>query len=68
MKITIKLSDNVHSSLKELSTLSGLTMSQIVEDALNDQILEDLYDIKMADSRKDEPVEPFDKLVSQFNK
>ena len=66
MRTTITLNDKVFRALKLRAAESDETISQLVEDAVKYQLLEDLEDIEDAKKRKDEPVHSFDALVAEF--
>lgn len=63
MRTTIKLNDTIFQTLKVRAAQLRTTISELVETSIKNQLLEDLYDLKIADERKDEPVESFDALV-----
>lgn len=62
MRTTITVSDTVFRSLKSHATKNNTSVSQLVEDAVKYQILEDIEDINDANARKDEPSYSFDDL------
>lgn len=66
MRTTIKINDTILQNLKIRAAQSGSTISELIENAVKEQLLEDLYDINSADERRDEPVESFDKLVKKL--
>lgn len=66
MRTTITLNDTIFKALKMLSVETDKTMSELVEDAVKYQILEDLKDIKDVESRAKEPTYAFDELVKKL--
>ena len=66
MRTTITLNDKLFRTLKMRAAESDETISQLIEDAVKYQVLEDLEDIEDAVKREDEPVYSFDELVKQF--
>ena len=66
MRTTITLNDKLFRALKMRAADSDNSISQLVEDAVKYQILEDLEDIEDAVKRESEPAYSFDDLVSQF--
>ncbi len=66
MRTTITINDKLFKSLKVYAASTGTTLSSVVEDALKYQLLEEADDIQTAKDRANEPLAPFDKLVSEF--
>jgi hypothetical protein len=66
MRTTINLNDTLFRTVKVRAADIGSTFSDIVEDAIKYQLLEDFEDIDDALSRKDEPELLFDKLVATY--
>lgn len=66
MRTTITIDDNIFRDLKSHAAESHTSISQLVEDAVKYQILEDLEDINDASARKDEPSYSFDDLVTRL--
>ncbi|HEY4161071.1 MAG TPA: ribbon-helix-helix protein, CopG family [Candidatus Saccharimonadales bacterium] len=66
MRTTITLNDKLFRALKMRAAESDESISQIVEEAVKYQVLEDLEDIEDAVKREDEPAYSFDNLVKQF--
>ena len=66
MRTTINLNDKLYRSLKVRAAESDSTVSAIVEEAVVNQLLEDLEDIEDAKSRRHEKVESFDRLIKEF--
>ena len=52
--------------LKRRALDSGSSMSNYVEDAIKNQILEDIEDLETVEKRKNEPTYSFDDLVAEF--
>lgn len=66
MRTTITLNDTIYKTLKIHAAQTDTTVSAIVEDAIKEQILEDLYDAQEVEKRKNNPLLPFDDLVKEF--
>jgi hypothetical protein len=66
MRTTITFNDKLFRALKMRAAESDESISQIVEEAVKYQVLEDLEDIEDAVKRENEPVYSFDDLVKQF--
>ena len=66
MRTTITINDKLFRALKVRAAESDESISQIVENAVKYQILEDLEDIEDATKRQQEPAYSFDELVRQF--
>jgi hypothetical protein len=66
MRTTITFNDKLFRALKMRAAESDESISQIVEEAVKYQVLEDLEDIEDAVQRESEPVYSFDDLVKQF--
>jgi predicted Zn-ribbon and HTH transcriptional regulator len=66
MRTTITLNDKLFRVLKMRAAESDASISQLVEEAVKYQVLEDLEDIEDAVKRDNEPVYSFDDLVKQF--
>ncbi len=66
MRTTITLNDKLYRALKMRAAESDESISQLVEDAIKYQVLEDLEDIEDAMKRENEPTYSFDDLVKQF--
>jgi hypothetical protein len=66
MRTTITLNDTLFRTIKVRAADVGSTFSDIVEDAIKYQLLEDFEDIDDALARKDEPELLFDKLVATY--
>lgn len=68
MRTTITLNDNLYKKLKIRAVETGETVSELVEDAVVHQLLEDLEDTETIQKRKKEPTLSFDNLVKDFKK
>ena len=66
MRTTITLNDKLFRALKMRAAESDESISQMIEDAVKYQVLEDLEDIEDAVKREHEPTYSFDDLVKQF--
>lgn len=66
MRTTITINDTLFRALKMRAIEADTNMSQLVEDALKYQLLEDLEDLEVASKRADEPNYSFSELVAQF--
>lgn len=66
MRTTITINDKLYRALKMRAADSDATISQLIENAVKYQVLEDLEDIEDAKKRKQEPSYSFDGLVAQF--
>ena len=68
MRTTITISDRLHAALKHRAIDSGVTISDIVADAIKYQLLEDLEDIEDAEDHTSEPSVSFDQLAEDLRK
>lgn len=68
MRTTITISDRLHAALKHRAIDSGVTISDIVADAIKYQLLEDLEDIEDAENKISEPSIDFNQLVEDLHK
>ncbi|HWZ65322.1 MAG TPA: ribbon-helix-helix protein, CopG family [Patescibacteria group bacterium] len=66
MRTTITINDQVFRTLKVRAAETDESISQLVEDAIKYQLLEDSEDIEDAVRREKEPTYSFDELVAQF--
>lgn len=66
MRTTITINDKLFRALKLRAAETDESLSQLVEDALKYQLLEDLEDRDDAAKREHEPAYSFDELVKQF--
>ena len=66
MRTTITLNDKLYRALKVRAAESDSSVSSLVEQAVTNQLLEDLEDIEDAIKRQNEPTQSFDSLVKEF--
>jgi hypothetical protein len=66
MRTTITINDKLFRILKMRAAESDESVSQLVEDAVKHQVLEDFEDIEDAVAREHESAHSFDDLVKQF--
>lgn len=66
MRTTITIHDKLFRALKIRAAETDTSISQLVEDAVKYQLLEDAEDIEDANRREDEPAFSFDELVAEF--
>lgn len=66
MRTTITLNDKLFRALKMRAAESDESISQLIENAVKYQVLEDIEDIEDAAKREHEPTYSFDDLVKQF--
>ena len=66
MRTTITLDDTVYKTLKRHAARSDVSLSHFIQDAIINQVLEDLEDIEDALTRMDEPSIPFDDVVAEL--
>lgn len=66
MRTTITINDKLFRILKMRAAESDESVSQLVEDAIKYQVLEDFEDIEDAVEREHESTHSFDDLVKQF--
>jgi len=66
MRTTITLHDSLYRRLKIRAAETGESLSGLVEDAIKQQLLEDIEDIEAVQSRKKEPSTGFDSFVNEL--
>ena len=66
MRTTITINDKLFRTLKMRAAETDESVSQLVENAIKYQILEDFEDIEDANNREHESVHSFVDLVKQF--
>ncbi|HEU5187576.1 MAG TPA: ribbon-helix-helix protein, CopG family [Candidatus Saccharimonadales bacterium] len=66
MRTTITINDKLFRALKMRAAETDESISQLVEDAVKYQVLEDFEDIEDAEKRARESTHSFDNLVAQF--
>ncbi len=68
MRTTITMNDTVFRALKIRAAESDESVSKIIEDAVKYQVLEDLQDIEIANSRVNEPRYSYDAVADKFKR
>ena len=66
MRTTLTINDDLFRALKVRAAETDETVSQLIEDAVKYQLLEDAEDIEDAVARDHEPTYSFDDLVKKF--
>lgn len=66
MRTTVTINDTLFKALKQRALDTDQTVSNVIEDAVKYQVLEDLEDIEDAYQRADEINQPFAKLVGEL--
>ena len=66
MRTTITLNDNVYKALRIRAAESGETVSAVVEDAVKEQVLEDLDDLQTVKERENESAIDFKTFVKEL--
>ena len=66
MRTTITLNDKIYKALRIRAAESGETVSAVVEDAIKEQILEDLDDLQIVKERQNEPAIDFKAFVNEL--
>ena len=66
MRTTITLNDKIYKAVKIRAAESGDTFSGIVEDAIKEQVLEDLDDLRTVKARENEPAIDFKSFVKEL--
>lgn len=66
MRTTITLNDRIYKALKLRAAESGESISNMVEDAVKYQVLEDLEDIQTLKERENEPAIDFKTFVKEL--
>jgi len=66
MRTTITLNDNIYKALRIRAAESGETVSAVVEDAIKEQVLEDLGDLRAVKERENEPTIDFKTFVKEL--
>lgn len=66
MRTTITINDKLFRALKMRAAETDESISQLVENAVKYQVLEDFEDIEDAEKRNHESTRSFDELVRQF--
>lgn len=68
MRTTITLNDAIARQLKLRAADTDRTVSDLIEDAVKYQLLEDFEDIEDAQKREGEPTFSFDELVDELKR
>ena len=66
MRTTITLHDSLYRRLKIRAAETGESLSRLVEDAVQQQLMEDLEDVEAVKSRENEPASDFRKFVNEL--
>lgn len=66
MRTTITLNDKIYKALRIRAAESGETVSAVVEDAVKEQVLEDLDDLHAVKERENEPAIDFKAFVKEL--
>jgi len=66
MRTTITLNDTIYKGLRIRAAESGESVSAVVEDAIKEQILEDLDDLQTVKVRENEPAIDFKLFVKEL--
>lgn len=66
MRTTITLNDKIYKALRIRAAESGETVSAVVEDAVKEQVLEDLDDLQTVKKRENEPAIDFKTFVKEL--
>lgn len=66
MRTTITLNDKIYKALRIRAAESGETVSAMIEDALKEQVLEDLDDLQTVKERENEPSMDFRTFVKEL--
>ncbi len=66
MRTTITINDKLFRTLKTQAAQTDQTISALVSGAIQNQLLEDLHDIKVAERRKGESTISHDEFVAEL--
>ena len=66
MRTTITLNDTIYKALRIRAAESVETVSAVVEDAVKEQVLEDLDDLQTVKERENEPAIDFKTFVKEL--
>lgn len=67
-KATIYLDDRIHKALRMKAAETSQSMSELVNDALESSLLEDVEDLEVWRERKNDPRVGFEEFVKQLKK
>ena len=68
MRTTITLKDSTYRTLKHRAAETGQTFSALAEEAIKNQLLEDLEDEEAISARAGEPSMSFDEFVKELKR
>jgi predicted transcriptional regulator len=68
MRTTITLNDDIYRAVKLHAADSGQTISELVQDAIKAQLLEDFEDIQDAQKREGEKTYSFEEVIKELKK
>ena len=66
MRTTITLNDKIYKALRIRAAESGETVSAVIEDAVKEQVLEDLDDLQTAKERESESAIDFKLFIKEL--
>ena len=66
MRTTITINDELYKTLKVQAARSGEPVSRLVEDAIKNQLLEDIEDLQAIKERENEPTKDYDEFVAEL--
>jgi plasmid stability protein len=66
MRTTITMNDKIYRALRIRAAESGESISTMVEDAVKEQVLEDLEDLQTVKERQHEPTIGFNAFVKEL--
>ena len=66
MRTTITLNDKIYKALRIRAAESGESVSSVIEDAVKEQVLEDLEDLQRVKERENESAIDFHSFVKEL--
>ena len=66
MRTTITLNDKIYKALRIRAAESGESVSSVIEDAVKEQVLEDLEDLQIVKERENESAIDFHSFVKEL--
>ena len=66
MRTTITLNDKIYKALRIRAAESGESVSSVIEDAVKEQVLEDLEDLQTVKERENESAIDFHSFVKEL--
>ncbi len=66
MRTTLNINDKLYKSLKVHAASNGVTISSLLEEAIKNQILEDLEDLEIVKKRQNEPTMNYNDFVKEL--